>query len=314
MTRLFTLLLFVGASFGAEELVELKREGVTLHGTLDLPQEKGPFPVVIIHAGSGPTDRDGNQIGLKTDGLKMLGQALAQEKIACLRIDKRGVGKSVSKDMKESDITIAGYINDILAWTEFLKKDPRFSRVAFIGHSEGATLGVKAAKKADWYAFVSLCGTGRPLHELLKEQLDAQLRDDWKERNNAILQQLASGKKVPDVPKELNFLYRESVQQYLIDSFQIDPAKEIATLTMPILIVGGGSDLQVKQTDYKLLCQANPKAQGVWIEEMGHTLKKTKGKTNLEQLDVYTDPKHPLHEKLVPTLVDFLKTPLRQGK
>ncbi len=70
----------------------------------------------------------------------------------------------------------------------------------------------------------------------------------------------------------------------------------------------------MKQTDYKLLCQANPKAQGVWIEEMGHTLKKTKGKTNLEQLDVYTDPKHPLHEKLVPTLVDFLKTPLRQGK
>jgi hypothetical protein len=47
---------------------------------------------------------------------------------------------------------------------------------------------------------------------------------------------------------------------------------------------------------------------------MGHTLKKTKGKTNLEQLDVYTDPKHPLHEKLVPALVDFLNPPLREGK
>ncbi len=307
MVRYLLLIVFCGAAFGGEETVELKRDKVTLYGTLDLPEGKGPFPIVILHAGSGPTDRDGNQGMLKTDGLKMIGQSLAKENIACLRIDKRGVGKSINKEMKEEDITVAGYSDDIVAWSEWLKKDKRFSKVGFIGHSEGSSLGLKAAPKTDWYAFVSLCGAGRPLNVILKEQLDKQLKDDLKKQNDEILKDLASGKKVKDVPKVLNPLYRESVQQYLIDSFAIDPAKDIATLKIPVLVIGGSTDLQINQTDYKALTEANKKAKGVWIEDMGHTLKKTKGKTNLEQIDVYTDAKIPLHEKLVPALVEFLK-------
>src|SRR5436190_17710023 len=53
-----------------------------LHGTIDLPAADGPVPVLLVIAGSGPTDRDGNQRALWNDSLKLLGRALAKRGIA----------------------------------------------------------------------------------------------------------------------------------------------------------------------------------------------------------------------------------------
>src|SRR5436309_1753218 len=88
------------------ELVELTTPTGTLSGTLDLPAGRGPWPVVLLHAGSGPTDRDGNQVLMRNDGLKMLGRALAARGFAVLRVDKRGVGASRKALAKEADIRI----------------------------------------------------------------------------------------------------------------------------------------------------------------------------------------------------------------
>src|SRR5947207_7911396 len=73
------------------ELVELKTPTGALYGTLDLPASGGPWPVVLLHPGSGPTDRDGNSIAppllfYRNNSLKMLGRALAARGIAALRI------------------------------------------------------------------------------------------------------------------------------------------------------------------------------------------------------------------------------------
>src|SRR5690242_470700 len=73
------------------ELWELKTPTGSLYGTLDLPTGKGPWPVVIVHAGSGPTDRDGNNPAMRNNSLKMLGRALASKGFAVLRLDKRGI-------------------------------------------------------------------------------------------------------------------------------------------------------------------------------------------------------------------------------
>src|SRR5688500_13358983 len=44
-----------------------------LHGTLQVPSLCPPFPVALIHAGSGPTDRNGNSLALpgRNDSLGM---------------------------------------------------------------------------------------------------------------------------------------------------------------------------------------------------------------------------------------------------
>ncbi|MEM1270723.1 MAG: hypothetical protein AAGI08_11835, partial [Bacteroidota bacterium] len=80
-------------------------DGGSLSGTLLLPDGDGPFPVAVIHAGSGPTDRDGNSAMMpgKNNSLRYLAEALAAEGIATYRYDKRGVGASL-KPENESDL------------------------------------------------------------------------------------------------------------------------------------------------------------------------------------------------------------------
>ena len=73
--------------------IQLETKTGKLDGTVDLPDGNGPFPVVILLPGSGPTDRDGNQPQLKNDCLKQLGEGLARKGIAVVRYDRRGVGR-----------------------------------------------------------------------------------------------------------------------------------------------------------------------------------------------------------------------------
>ena len=76
-----------------EEEVQLETPTGTLHGTLLYPVDRGPLPVVLLIAGSGPTDRNGNSVGLPgaNNSLMLLAEALAERGIATLRYDKRGV-------------------------------------------------------------------------------------------------------------------------------------------------------------------------------------------------------------------------------
>ncbi|MEB0147764.1 alpha/beta hydrolase, partial [Pseudomonas sp. CCC2.2] len=60
-----------------------------LFGTLLLPRSDAPVPVVLIIAGSGPTDRDGNNTdGGRNDSMKLLARVLAKHNIASVRYDK----------------------------------------------------------------------------------------------------------------------------------------------------------------------------------------------------------------------------------
>ena len=128
--------------------VELDIKIGTLYGVVDLPAGAGPFPVVVFIAGSGPTDRDGNQPRLKNDSLKLLGQGLATRGVAVLRYDRRGIGESRKTAPKEIDLTIDLLADDVAEWVKLLRKDKRFSRVGIVGHSEGALIGTLAARSA----------------------------------------------------------------------------------------------------------------------------------------------------------------------
>ena len=248
------------------EAWELKTPTGTLYGTLDLPPRPGPWPVVLFHAGSGPTDRDGNGPLIRTDCMKMLGRALASEGIAVLRIDKRGIAASRAALAKEEDVRLETYANDVVAWVARLRKDSRFTKIGFIGHSEGALIGLIAAKSAKLDAFVSLCGAGRPLQDILREQLKKNLPKDLYEASDTIITELAAGRTVKKIPKALVSLFRPSVQPYLISEFRYDPAKLVAEFHGPVLIVSGSTDIQVAAMDAKRLGEANAKARVVTLD------------------------------------------------
>ena len=123
---------------------------------------------------------------------------------------------------KEADIRIDTYAVDVTAWAALLRKDARFTKLGYTGHSEGALIGLIAARDAKFDAFVSLCGPGRPLQEVLREQLKKNLSDDLYAKSDAIITELEAGRTVKDVPKDLNSLFRSSVQPYLISTFKYD--------------------------------------------------------------------------------------------
>jgi pimeloyl-ACP methyl ester carboxylesterase len=288
------------------EPVTLDTPTGTLHGTIDLPAKPGPWPVVLLHPGSGPTDRDGNQAIMRNDGLKMLGRSLAAGGVAVLRIDKRGIAASRKALAKEEDVRLDTYAADAAGWVRLLRKDARFTKVAFAGHSEGSLVGLVAAAEAKPDALVSLCGPGRPLAELLREQLKAGLSKDLYETSDTIIAELEAGREVKDTPAALKALFRPSVQPYLISMFKHDPAKLAAAYPGPLLVVGGTTDIQVSVKDAERLAAARPGAKLVVIDGMNHVLKRVKQTNRLLQLPSYADPSLPLHPGLVGEVARFL--------
>ena len=77
-----------------------------LHGSLLLPKTDQPLPVALLIAGSGPTDRNGNNPMGHNDSIKRLAQSLAREGIASLRYDKRGIGQSLALAPDERDLSV----------------------------------------------------------------------------------------------------------------------------------------------------------------------------------------------------------------
>src|SRR5438552_2018242 len=118
-----------------------------LGGTLTVPRAAaGKVPVVVIIAGSGPTDRNGNSLmGIRPNSYAQLAWRLAERGIATLRYDKR-VLPATKGTVDISRLTLDDFAADARAAAESLARDARFSRVVLLGHSEGSALALIAAR------------------------------------------------------------------------------------------------------------------------------------------------------------------------
>lgn len=282
--------------------------GGTLYGTELMPEGGARVPVVLLHSGSGPTDRDGNSAAasLLNNSLRMLAESLAQQGIATVRYDKRGVASSAGAAKEEADLRLDSYVDDAVLWMRQLRADQRFSRVVMAGHSEGALIAMLACQRARADACVSIAGAGHPLADILRDQLKPKLPPALAGDNERILVSLEHGKQVEDVPPQLMMLYRPSVQPYLISSFRNDPRKAIAALKMPVLIVQGTTDIQVAEKEARSLAAAAPAARLVIIEGMNHVLKMVPPDP-ARQRDSYSNPDLPLAPRLGEAVATFVK-------
>ena len=246
-----------------------------LGATLLHPDGAGPWPVVLILAGSGPVDRDGNIASFpgKNNSLRQLAEGLAAQGVASLRADKRGVGGSASAGLSERDLRFNHYIDDAARWSSWLQNDSRFSSVSIAGHSQGAQVGMRAAWLTGADGFVSLAGPGRPILEVLKEQLHDSLSIRVRVKANAIIDALAEDRLVPDPPTELTIIFRTSIQEFLISWQHQNPQQEIARLSCPVSIIQGLADLQVSELDARLLHEAKPNATLLLLPGISHIFK-----------------------------------------
>ncbi|MEL6975712.1 MAG: alpha/beta fold hydrolase [Bacteroidota bacterium] len=306
--RCFFVLLYFSIAWihaqNQEESVVLDIENGSVKGTLLIPQTDTKIPIALIIAGSGPTDRNGNNMMMTNNHLKLLAEGLAEKGIASLRYDKRGVGKSSFQDFDERDLRFEDYSNDALGLLKQLQADTRFSKLVVIGHSEGSLLGILACQQIKVDRFISLAGAGQNASAFIKEQLEKQA-PSLLEEALPIFDKLEQGETVEKVPTALLSIFRSSVQPYMISWIKYDPKMEISKLEIPILIVHGTTDIQLEVSEAELLMEGNPKAQLEIVEGMNHILK-IADKEYLPNLQTYSNPDLPLANGLTDLLSDFI--------
>jgi len=300
--------LFILNIFAQEEPIVLKTPTGAIKGTLTLPTATADIPIVLIIAGSGPTDRDCNQPSMQTNSFKYLADTLQKRGIASVRFDKRGIGESrdTSVVLKESDMRFDTFIDDVKAWVELLAKDDRFSHIIIAGHSEGSLIGMVATKgNTNVKGFISISGPGIPADEKIKEQLASQ-PPLVKELCYPILDTLKKGDTVSGVPPMLYSLFRPSIQPYMISWFKYNPQTEIKELQIPILIIQGNTDIQVSETDAVLLSSASTFAKKKIIKNMNHVLKDCDTIDKQANIATYNKPELPLNREFIKEMIDFI--------
>ncbi len=293
--------------------VVVECEWGNISATIDMPEEGGDTAVLIV-AGSGPTDRNGNSgAGLNTFCYKMLGEALAESGYAVMRYDKRGIGGSPIPAEDVPNLVFENYIDDARTCAKFLRKEG-FERVIVAGHSEGGLIALElAAEEACCLdGVVLLCAPGYNMAEILNFQLSQQLVPAYMGlmvKSTAIINSLKAGRMVAeeDIPAELMSLFHPTVQPFIISNMRYEPTELAAKCRVPMLIVSGGRDIQVSVSNGERLHGANPAAEHRMFENMTHVLKDADTSDRMMQvMSIYTNANLAITEALAPAIVEFI--------
>ncbi|WP_299702962.1 alpha/beta fold hydrolase [uncultured Pontibacter sp.] len=295
-----------------EVSVENKAAGISLAGTLTMPQGKGPYPAVILFTGSGPQDRDMTVLGHKP--FLVLADHLTRQGIAVLRLDDRGTGKS---EGSATSATTQDFATDAQAAYTFLKghKEVNAKKIGLLGLSEGALIAAKVAAANKDVAFVVLmAGSAVPGTELLVAQNEAifsaagipdQTLQKLLKMRRAQFETAASEGDVDVASKKIRTIEQEAKAQFTAQEIQqlglsaqsenslvaqlsspwmryylaYDPAPTLRQLKMPVLALNGSKDLQVPAAANLAATQKALKASG----NKHYTVKELPGLNHLFQ-------------------------------
>jgi alpha/beta superfamily hydrolase len=311
MKKLFYVLLLIASTTAfSQNTSGFTTENIAvnslLNGTLYAPiRQNNTTNLVILIAGSGPTNRDGNQIGLTNNSLKLLAESLVKNGIAVYSYDKRIFAQMASGKLDEASLSFDNFIDDATAVVLYFKNQKKYHSITIAGHSEGALIGMVAANgNAD--AYISIGGAGRPIDEVLLEQIGKQA-PFLKEEVGKNLATLKSGNTFELKNQMLASLFRASVQPYMISWIKYNPQYEIKKLHIPSLLINGDKDIQVSVQDAQLLQQAKPDAQLQIIPNMNHIFKAIKG-DDTENKASYTNPELPICTELTSIITTFIRS------
>ncbi len=226
----------------------------TLPGTLTMPNGPGPFPAVVLVAGSGPADR--NESFGPNKPFEDLAWGLASQGIAVLRYDKRTLvyAKQLAGD---TSITVKQEtMDDAEAAVALLRKTAKVdpARVFLVGHSLGAYLAPRIAAaipgRLAGIALLEAPSTPLPQLVVIQEEYLASLQPSPSpqlEQQLATLKKQAALAESPDLSPSTpaSELPLDTPASYWIDLQQYHPLSVAAALHLPMFFSQGGRDYQV---------------------------------------------------------------------
>lgn len=273
-----------------------------IDGSLVVPNS-GSDQLAIIIAGSGPTDRDGNQNFLKSNNLKKLAIALADNNIASFRYDKRIV-KQIKTNTIDPNIRFDDFVTDAMDVVKYFKSKNEFKKIYIIGHSQGSLIGMLASI-TDVDGMISLAGAGQSIDNVIIEQVE-KTAPMFTADTKRVFDTLRSGKTTTNYPPALASVFDISIQEFMMSWMKYDPAQVINELNIPILLINGTKDLQVEPDEAELLHAANKNSELKLIDKMNHVLFIIEGDAQ-ENAKSYNNPSLKISEELIKSIVDFIK-------
>ncbi|NPA36321.1 MAG: alpha/beta hydrolase [Chlorobi bacterium] len=283
---------------------ENKTDGITLAGTLTIPDKSGRYPAVVLISGSGSQNRDEEIMGHKP--FLVLADYLTRHGIAVLRFDDRGAGES-GGDAKNA--TTADLANDVVAAVNYLttRKEIDKKHIGLIGHSEGGMIAPMVANRTKNVNFIVLMAApgvnGATL--LLQQQAAIShamgMGDDYIVKtgniNKKLYELIQQIRNVDVLRKELKACLKEAlpgltgtetIQGMSIDEYadmqvkqltspwmlyfiRYDPVPVLENVRCPVLAINGSKDLQVNSdVNLKAIKEALVKGgnQDVTVKEM----------------------------------------------
>lgn len=306
-------------SVPGENTLSVPTEDGSLPGTLRLPDSGQEYPpLILLLAGAGTTDRNGNNYNVpgRSDCLSMVAEALSARGVATFRYDKRGSGEAYTLERQGMTTSLLKHADDAAHVLRFLSSLDRFSRITVMGMNEGAWSGAAAISILEREGlnidgFVAVDASGEEPIDELESSLEG-LEEGLRSEAEAIVRALKAGEAF-EVPSEaLADFFAASRREWLKAWLNFKPADEVARLKTPVLFIYGSADLQVPREAFEKLLDARPTAAARLIPSMNYTLKMVK--TEEENYDSFTNPSYPLADGLADLLAAWAKAkPLPQG-
>jgi pimeloyl-ACP methyl ester carboxylesterase len=282
------------------EEININNQAIQLPGTLTYPAEN--IPLLIWVHGSGPVNRNGNQPAqnVKANYIKQFRDAVNKENIAFFSYDKRTANSKNREFLK--DTQAKDFAFDVEEVVNHFKKDKRFSEIILVGHSQGSLIAMLALDKVDKY--ISIAGAGETVDKTIVKQLTAQSADFGKIAAGHFKELKETGK-VEDVNPNLLSIFAKPNQSFWNSWMQLDPVKEMKKIKIPVLIINGDKDIQVKIENANALHSANKASELVIIKNMNHVLKDIQKEE--DNIKSYYSAEYPISKELIKTILEFVK-------
>ena len=246
--------------------VSWQLDDITMQGTITRPDGPGPFPGVVLVAGSGPTDRDWcSPLMPGTNGAgKQFAEALADAGFASMRYDKRASGPDVMANLPKliGHISMQSHLEELAAAVQaFVAQDfVEASKIIGLGNSEG-TLHVLHYAASDqptpFVGIVLAAPPGRPVRDLVLMQFGSQAAlipdgDALMAKIREACARYDAGQPMdpdPALPEAVRMTllsFDTPVNQPLARELWGESACDtLPKITIPVLVLIGGKDVQV---------------------------------------------------------------------